>query len=445
MALLATRAATAAGLDPIPGSPGLPILGRTLDMLNGRWMTDDSFYRTYGSVYFSRAVGQTFVVAADPDAVAVVLANKEKSFASGPGWSFFIGPFFERGLMLLDGEEHHRHRHIMQQAFVRPRLESYLAGLQTTSAEAIAAWPRGEIKLSPAVRNLGLEIATRTFMGLPAGLEAREVMQDFEACVRAGTSVVRRPVPGLRWSRGLAARARLEEYLLPVIRAARDAEGDTLLHGLCQARGEDGERFAERDVLNHMIFLLMAAHDTSTTTITTMAYHLAKHSEWQERCREESLALGDAPTLADLDSLTSLDLVMKESMRMISPVPALARRAIRDTELLGRFVPRGSLVTVPIQHLHMREELWPEPERFDPERFAADRREDQVHRHAYLPFGGGVHKCIGMFFAGMEVKSVVHRMLREFRWSVPDGYVMPVDRLSLPKPKDGLPVHLAPL
>src|SRR5690606_15428671 len=128
---------------------------------------DDTFYRKHGPVYWSRAIGQTFVVASHPDAAGAVLLNKDKAFANGPGWSFFIGPFFERGLMLLDFEEHHRHRHIMQQAFVRPRLESYLAGVQQTIAEVVDHWPSGQLLLSPAVRSLGLDVATRTFMGLP--------------------------------------------------------------------------------------------------------------------------------------------------------------------------------------------------------------------------------------------------------------------------------------
>lgn len=442
MALLAVHEARQAGLSPIPGEAGLPLIGRSLDMATGRWMTDDSFYAKYGGVYWSRALGQTFVAAAHPDAAGAVLTNKDKAFASGPGWSFFIGPFFERGLMLLDGDEHRTHRLIMQQAFVRDRLVNYLDGLQTTIDETIATWPEGESPISPRVRNLGLDIAVRTFMGMETGPEARQVMTDFETCVRAGTAVIRFPVPGLRWANGLAARARLEEYLTPLIRKAREQDDDTLLHGLCHAKGENGEEFSDADVLNHMIFLLMAAHDTSTTTISVMTYFLAKHPEWQQRCREESEALGANPSLAELDELVSLDLVMKESLRLIPPVPGVARIAVRDTELMGHFVPKGTMVSVPIQHIHTRAEHWPDPMRFDPERFSPERREDQVHRHAYLPFGAGVHKCIGMFFGGMEVKSVLHRMLLDLEWSVPPGYTMPVDRVSLPKPKDGLPIRL---
>jgi cytochrome P450 len=89
-------------------------------------------------------------------------------------------------------------------------------------------------------------------------------------------------------------------------------------------------------------------------------------------------------------------------------------------------------------------EYWPEPERFDPERFAGHRREDRVHRFAWSPFGGGVHKCIGLHFAGLQVKAVLHQLLRRFRWSTAPGYQAPMDYTALPYPKDGLPVRLSP-
>jgi cytochrome P450 len=90
-------------------------------------------------------------------------------------------------------------------------------------------------------------------------------------------------------------------------------------------------------------------------------------------------------------------------------------------------------------------DVWPNPERFDPERFAEHRREDKVHRYAYLPFGTGVHKCIGMYFGGMEIKAVMHQLLQRFRLTVKPGYRMPIDWVSLPRPKDGLPIRLEPL
>jgi cytochrome P450 len=133
---------------------------------------------------------------------------------------------------------------------------------------------------------------------------------------------------------------------------------------------------------------------------------------------------------------------MKECLRLLPPVPVLARQTVKETEVLGRRIPAGRLTAVMVHLQHHLPELWPDPEVFDPERFAADRREDKVHRHAWEPFGGGVHKCLGMYFAGIEVKLILLNLLRRFSWSVDPAYRPPLDYASLPYPKDGQPVDL---
>ncbi len=163
-----------------------------------------------------------------------------------------------------------------------------------------------------------------------------------------------------------------------------------------------------------MIFLLMAAHDTTTTTMTSMAYLLAKHPEWQERCRAEAQAMTD-PSYDDAQKLTDLDLVMKESLRICAPVPTIPRTATRDVAVNGYRIPKGAVVTANPYVNHYRDEVWPDPERFDPERFSSDRHEDKVHRLAFQAFGAGVHKCIGMHFAGMEVRATFHELLDDLQ------------------------------
>jgi cytochrome P450 len=396
----------------------------------------------FGPVSWTKALGSTWVNVEGPDACGAVLQDRDKAFDAS-GWSLLIGPFFERGLMLLDGQEHHRHRRIMQEAFTADRLAGYLGPMNETIARGLAAWPEGRQRFYPAVKQLTLDVATRTFMADEIGQESRRVNAAFSASVRAATALVRYPVPGLRWSKGLAGRRLLEQYLRPRIADHRAGDGDDLFSALCHARSDDGESFGDDDIVNHMIFLLMAAHDTSTITLTTMAYYLARYPEWQERCLDESLALGtDALDHADVDRLVSLDLVMKEALRLVTPVPGLTRRANRDTELLGYRVPAGAYLAVHLWGVHHLKNLWPDPERFDPERFAEHRREDKVHRYAYLPFGNGVHKCIGMYFGGLEVKAAMHQLLQQFRLSVEPGYRMPIDWVSLPRPRDGLPLRL---
>jgi cytochrome P450 len=138
-------------------------------------------------------------------------------------------------------------------------------------------------------------------------------------------------------------------------------------------------------------------------------------------------------------------MVMKETLRLATPVPLLLRTAVRDTEVAGVALPAGTLAAVIVGFTHQMAEIWPEPERFDPERFAAHRREDRIHPAAWTPFGGGAHACIGLHFAGQQVKAVLHQLLRGYEWSIAPDYEMPVDRFPLPVPRDGLPVTLTPL
>jgi cytochrome P450 len=425
-----------------PGERGLPFVGNSLKFASGKMVATHEWYEKYGPVSWTRAVGNLWINVEGPDACGAVLQDRDRVFDAS-GWSVLIGPFFHRGLMLLDGQEHHRHRRIMQEAFTAERLAGYLAPLNETIASGLASWPTGTIRFYPAVKQLTLDVATRTFMADQIGPESTRVNRAFSDTVRAATAFVRVPVPGSRWARGVAGRKLLENYLRPRIPAHRSSDGFDLFTALCHAASDDGEKFTDRDIVNHMIFLLMAAHDTSTSTLTAMAYYLAKHPEWQERCRAETLALPPGPIdFADLDRLVSLDLVMKESMRLITPVPGVTRRANRETELLGYRVPKGAYLAVHLWGLHHLPELWPDPERFDPERFAEHRREDKVHRFAYMPFGNGVHKCIGMYFGGMEVKAAMHQLLQRYRLQVRPDYRMPVDWVSLPRPKDGLPLTL---
>jgi len=139
-----------------------------------------------------------------------------------------------------------------------------------------------------------------------------------------------------------------------------------------------------------MIFLMMAAHDTTTSTLTSMTYELARHSEWQERVREEAFALGK-PWLdfEDVERQTTLTLVMKETLRRYPPLPVIPRIAERAFEFEGRRVPAGAMVVVAPIHTHHMPEWFPAPELFDPERFGPERAEHERHTHAWIPFGGG--------------------------------------------------------
>lgn len=429
------------GLAPVSGDVGLPVLGHSLEMLRLGLGYAMKRYETFGPVSWVRAFGVNVVSASGPEATQAVLTNKDKAF-SQQGWEYFIGPFFRRGLMLLDFEEHLHHRRLMQLAFTADRLAAYLDRVGEVVGTGLAAWTPGtRFPVYPALKQLTLDVATRIFMASSIGADSARVNRAFVDTVRAGTALVRLPVG--RWGAGLRGRKVLEEYFRAGLPAKRASDSDDLFAALCHARTDEGETFGDDDVVNHMIFLMMAAHDTSTIATTAVTYYLGKHPDWQDRVRAESLALGDEPlTVAAMSRLPALDLVLKEAMRLVPPVPWMVRQTVRDTELLGHHLPAGVLVTTLGWLNHMLPEYWTDPFAFDPDRFGEDRREDRSHRFAYLPFGGGVHKCIGMHFGTYEVKTLVHEMVRRFSWSLPAGYEVRWDPTALPVPRDGLPITL---
>ncbi|MET0450613.1 MAG: cytochrome P450 [Mycobacterium sp.] len=440
------------GLKPVMGDSGLPVLGHMIETFRSGPDYLLQVYRDHGPLHYAYSPALPSVVALGPDATQAVFSNKNKDY-SQKGWHPVIGPFFNRGLMLLDFEEHMFHRRIMQEAFTRSRLTGYVEHIDRVASKVIANdWVENDPRFLfyPAVKELTLDIASMVFMGHEPGTDnelVTKVNDAFTMTTRAGGAIVRTSIPPFKWWRGLQARRVLDDYFEARVEERRKADGTDMLTVLCHTSDEDGNSFSDQDIVNHMIFLMMAAHDTSTSALTTMVYHLAANQDWQDRCRDESDRLGDGPLdIEALEKLETLDLVMNEALRLVTPLPFNVRQAIRDTDLLGHYIPEGTTVTLWPSMNHHLPELWTDPEKFDPARFAEPRNEHKKHRYAFAPFGGGAHKCIGMVFGQLEIKTVMHRLLRKYRLEPPrPGYRSKLDYGGMPIPMDGMPVILRPL
>lgn len=428
----------------IPGTPGLPLLGHSLTFLYNPVDAALHFEKELGSVYWVSAFGQTMVGLIGPEANQLVLRNTEQAFSNHQGWAFFIGTFFKRGLMLLDFDEHKMHRGIMQAAFKKPMMVGYLERMGPLIARGVRAWPAGKrVSAVALLKSLTLDVATEVFMDERLGPEADRLNQDFIDCVLAGTALIRYPVPGGRHWRGLQARQRLEAFFRSRLAHRRAHPSTDLFSQLCVATDEEGRRFSDDDVVNHMIFLLMAAHDTTTLTLAGVLYQLGKHPEWQTRLREEMAQLGrDTLTHDDLKSLPLTDAVINEALRLHAPVHGIPRKTVKPVHFQGHDIPVGSFIIISPYVTHRLAAHWTDPDRFDPSRFLPDRAEHKKHPYQFLPFGGGAHMCIGLHFADLEIKSVLHALLREWTWTLPAKYTMPVNFTSLPSPADGLPLVL---
>src|ERR1700731_1752902 len=436
------------GLKPVVGDAGLPIVGHIIEMFRGGPDFVLHIYRTQGPVTYSYTPALASVLAVGPDATQAVFSNRNKEF-SQRAWDPMIGPVFKRGLLMPDFDEHLFHRRIMQEAFTRSTLTGYVEHIDRVASTVVADWPKNDRRFlfHPAMKELTLDIASMVFMGHEPGSDhelVTKVNKAFTTTTRAGNAIIRSSVPPFTWWRGLQARELLENYFRERVKERRGKEGNDLLTVLCHTEDEDGNSFSDEDIVNHMIFLMMPAHDTSTSTTTTMAHHLAANPEWQERCRDESDRLGDGPLdIESLEKLESLDLVMNEAIRLVTPVQWAMRRTVRDTELLGYYLPAGTNVIAYPGMNHRLPEIWTDPLKFDPDRFTEPRSEHKRHRYAFTPFGGGAHKCIGMTFGQLEIKTILHRLLRRYRLELPRaGYQAKGDYGGMPIPMDGMPMVL---
>ncbi len=381
-----------------------------------------------------------------PDANRFVLLDQEQQLSAKRAWDFIMGRIFPNGLLLRDGADHRHHRRIMQVAFHQKALREYVERMTPAIAAVVDGWDRrgGAFLAYPAFKALTLDLACSIFLGVELGSEAQRLNAAFEATVAASMSVVRLRIPGLEFDRGLRGREFMMDLFGGLIAERRASGGADMFSRLCRAESEDGERFADAEIVDHLIFLMMAAHDTTTSTLSSLMYELARHPAWQERARDECRALPvDAPGFDDLGRLADVDLVVKETLRLHPPLSTIPRVALRSFEFGGYRIPEGAMVAVYPLHTHYLEEWWSEPARFDPERFAPARDEHERHPYLFVPFGGGAHMCIGYRFAEVQIKAILFALLRRYRWSVPAGYVLPEQQAPIAKPTDGLPIALA--
>ena len=435
----------------VPRAPALKLL---LGMLNGQGRDDmlgtfGPLRETLGPVVANGRGPLRSVFLFGPDANRFVLLDQHGLFSARKPWMRIMGGTFPNGLLLLDGDVHKSHRRIMREAFKRPMLREYAQHMNPMIEAGLGAFEASagsgrELLAFGAIKELTLGIGASIFMGAELGASTTAVNTAFEDLVAASMpGGLRLPIPGLEYKRGLDGRQYMLAFLGEMLAAKRAEATPDAFSQMCHAVNPEGERFDDTEVLDHMIFLMMAAHDTTTSSLTSMMYELAKHPEWQERAREESRALGKP--FAEYDDgpeLEALTWVMKETLRRYPPLPVIPRMALEDFVWEGYTIPAGTMVVVSPIVTHHLPEWWSDPYSFDPLRYSPERAEDQRHTHSWIPFGGGVHMCLGLRFAESQIRAVMHQLLLRYRWSVPDGYTMPVQQAPISKPKDGLPIRI---
>ncbi len=432
----------------VPGpKPAISRTWRTIRFFSDPLKAVTMLAGTYGPIFRRQDNFGWGVTLLGPEANELVLFNRDRIFSSKLGWDPVLELVFPNGLMMMDFDHHRMHRKTLSVAFKPAPMKAYLAGLNEGIARHVARWPADRpMKFYPAIKQLTLDLAAGSFLGLPWGPEAETINRAFTDMVLASVAIVRRPLPFTQMRRGVKGREYLSRYFAAEIPNRRGRDGDDFFTQFCNAADEDGRLLTDQEIIDHMNFLMMAAHDTLTSSITSLVYFLGRHPEWLEQLTGEVDGVrarhGDSLPFEALAELELVEMAFKEALRLVPPVPMIPRRAVRDFEFGGYRIPAGAGVGVNPLYTHHMPQHWPDPERFDPMRFTTQMSANR-HKYAWVPFGGGAHMCLGLHFAYMQAKAFFFRLLAERRIVVEPGYRCEFRMVPIPRPKDGLPVTLA--
>ena len=365
----------------------------------------ESCRRRFGEVFSVQFLGFTtpMVMLSDPAAVRTLYTERRHTLPPGRGIALLpvVGP---RSVLLLEGSEHLARRKLMLPPFHGERMRAYEATVREVVERDLETWPRGEpMAVHPRMQAVTLEVIVRAVFGVSdpvRGERLRELLRSLldgtaSFGIQFGFMLARRfggpdPLAKLK-----ALRGEIDALLLEEIAARRSDPGEDILSMLLQARFEDGEPMSDQEVCDQLVTLLVAGHETTATALAWTFELLAHHPAALARLQEE------------LDP-AYLKAVISESLRLRPVVPLAGRRLTSPLEVDGRELPEGTDVTPAIWLTHTRADVYPDPFAFRPERFLGGA----APGYAWIPFGGGVRRCLGAAFAEMEMRVALDALLR---------------------------------
>jgi cytochrome P450 len=353
------------------------------------------------------------------------------------------------GLFDVNDEDHRRHRRLLMPAFHKTRIEAYRGDMVRLAEELAARWRPGETRdVHSDMTELTLRVATKTLFGEDAGdrgLRLARLMQRWLLTMFSPLLLLSHAdLPGLPYRRFLDLTREIDDETMAILRAkrARGAGGADMLSMLLAARDEDGSALEEDDLVGHTGTIFAAGHETSTNALAWTLLLLSQHPAIARDLEDEldGVLRGGAPSVEDLTRMPLLDATVKESMRVLPPVPLHPRIVARDSELGGHALPAGSEIFLSIFHMHHDPAVFPRPRAFMPRRWETSK----PSVYEYNPFSAGPRMCIGASFATMEIKIVLATLLQRFRVELPDGARVDPRVAITMAPRRGLRMRVRP-
>ena len=366
--------------------------------------------RRLGPVVALPVLGYGPVVAVgDPALAKQVFAAKPDVLLGGAG----VGPagaiYGDRSMFVQEEPEHLRRRKLLTPPLLGSALAGYVPIIEEATRAAMARWPQGRpMRMLEAARELSLDVIVRIMFGVTDPADVARIGEPFDELLVLAISeetAVRyaaRRLGALRfWGRLNGLNRRIDELLMPMIAARRADPGRPagILGMLVDARSENGDRLSDKEIRDDLVTLVLAGHETTATTLAWVVDLLLHHPEALNRVRGEAFSGQNEYTEA----------VINETLRLWPPAPITGRMTAGRYQLGGYTLEPGTRIVLLLDVVNRDPDAYPDPDEFRPERFLGTRPQPS----AWIPFGGGIKRCIGAAFAMCEISTVLHTLLRE--------------------------------
>jgi cytochrome P450 len=405
---------------------------------------------------WAKLFGKNLVMVSDPELIKGILVDHADAFEKALSMRRSLGPSLGDSILLAEGARWRWQRRASAPSFRHERILSFFPAMHKAAEVArdkMLAQSGSEVSMAHEMMHVTFDIIVDTMLSGAAGLDVDRVEQSITDSISATTWSLLLTLTGLpKWTphpnKRIAARGRnyLKGEFLRIAkeRRANPSDRNDLLSLLVSATdAETGTAMNDQDLADNIFTFIAAGHETTALALTWTFYLLSQHPSIEERVLAEiaDVTNGESLKQDDVDKLAYTKQVLMEAMRLYPPAAMVVRTALRDIELPGLTIPKGTPVNVPIYATQRHKRIWSSPDTFDPDNFTQEAIKSR-HRYSYLPFGAGPRICIGMSFALTEAAIILATILPAVHATLRPGYVPhPQLRVTL-RPMGGMPMTI---
>ena len=427
--------------EPVPSLTILPVGGFLLRNLA-------NIHKKFPDIAHLKLGVANFYLVTNPELVQEVLVTKQRNFMKGK-YLQRTKKVFGEGLLTSEGDFHHRQRRLVQPAFHHDRINTYAKTMTEYTSRVISSWRDNQVlDIHAEMMRLTMSIVAKCLFDADVEAESKEIAKDltttieyFDRLSSPLSSVLQKLPTNRKYD---AATARIDRMVYKLIESRRISGKDAgdLMSMLLHAKDDAGQEMTDRQLRDEVLILFTAGHETTANALTWTWYLLSENPKVEAKLHEEVDSLipkGSLPTAEDVPKLEYTTKVFTESMRLYPPAWILVREALRDCEIGGYNIPKGSDLVISQYVNHHDPRFFPDPEKFDPERCSAGVN---LPKFAYFPFGGGSRSCVGEPFAWMEGVLLLATISRSWSMHHARGHkVEMLPRITL-RPKYGMKMEL---